>query len=874
MVKGQKRPPPPKSQGTDGDGTRTEEGSVHYFQIRDFEKSLQKTLQRGGEGKRAWKTTKAILGNLTEGDPFKGLVTPTIHGESRIQHSVKYDLGDGWRLVTWQNARTCGFLFIGNHDDVDHWLENNQGQRFAVGDRRATLVPGVGALISAGEPVSSSGQRLFELLPAELADHVFAGIPRSVARELEVLDTLTGSAELTAIAESIEDAERASLTLSVFNQLIHGNVDGAISIARLHMGEIRGFDELEDEELLEAEDGAEVRHLRIGSPEYEKWLLDIEKRSGWYEWFLFLHPEQEEVVSTDYPGSAQLSGVSGSGKTCVAVRRALRMAEDPDSKVLLVTLNRSLAGLLRQLVDAAATDSRLRERIEVISFFQLGKRLLVQFEPENERIYQDVTWQLKEHVDEIFREYYRQWLNCFDARVLVPLHQSINARGVSGEAYLREEFDWIRSAVGPAHRSDYLELPRRGRRFPLAGDMRQDILDGLSGWETKMRQVGVVDYLGLTSALSHHIDRIEPEFSHIIIDEAQDLGTTELRIIRKLVPEGPNDLFLCGDVAQTILPKHRSLTDAGIHSPTRARIVQNYRNSREILAAAYDLLRHNLHEDMLDSEDLEILDPKFANFSGQVPMALLCDSLEDEIAYARSFADTRLKQGVKTVCIGFAGFSTRDIAGFAKKCGVTALDGAYDPSTDRLVFSDLEQTKGYEFETLIIIQCTADVLPPKDEPEEEAHRAACKLYVAMTRAKHELILSFHGEASPWVTVVNESIDTDLWSAFEEMKPEFKVGVPDILPEIHPDSGVSHALKLQGSQFLYTKHAIGLSVEAQQKLEVLVDGQGLMKGDSGKSLRWADVGSLITDLTNGKKHDRSIGSVIAEEFRELGRRLGS
>ena len=41
---------------------------------------------------------------------------------------------------------------------------------------------------------------------------------------------------------------------------------------------------------------------------------------------MFLHPEQEKVVQADYPGVTQLSGVSGSGKTCVAVRRALRFA--------------------------------------------------------------------------------------------------------------------------------------------------------------------------------------------------------------------------------------------------------------------------------------------------------------------------------------------------------------------------------------------------------------------------------------------------------------------------------------------------------------------------------------------------------------------
>jgi hypothetical protein len=863
------------ARGSGSDQAHPGAAAVHFYQTKEFEKAFQKAILRGGPGKRAWEKVRAILGGLGEDDPFAGVVNTTKHGESRIPHCVKYDLGNGWRLVTTHHEKACGFLFMGSHDDVEHWAQEHRGQQFAVQDGHAVLVPGPGPSIPSGRRVTPGDGSLVDLLPTELADHVLEGVPRSLARRLEELDASASSNDVQAIADDIEDSEKAGLILAVLNQLLAGNVDGAASIAELHMGAITAFDELDEERFPEVEDGPEVRRLPIGSPEYEKWLEAFEKRSVWHEWFLFLHPEQEKVVRADYPGVTQLSGVSGSGKTCVAVRRALRFAEGKDSRVLLVTLNRSLAGLLRLLVEAVEVDDEVRARVEVTSFFDLAQRLILGFEPENERIYQDQTWKLGEHVDEVFREYYRQWLNFHDAEVLLPLHRTMNARGVNGELYLREEFDWIRSAVGPLDRGSYLDMPRRGRLFPIGKEMRQAVLDGLGGWETKMREVGVVDYLGLTSALSHHIDSIEAEYTHVFIDEAQDLGTTELRIIRKLVPEGPNDLFLCGDVAQTILPKHRSLADAGITSLTRERIVQNYRNSREILNAAYDLLRHNLHEDMLDSEDLEILDPKFASFSGPAPMALHAETLEEEIAYARAFAESRLSQGARTVCIGFAGFSARDIAAFAEKCGVTALHGDYDPASDKLVFSDLEQTKGYEFETLIIVQCTAGVLPPRDEPEEEAHRAACKLYVAMTRARRELILSFHGEASPWITAVNDSISTDLWSDVEVLRRELLNGVPELLPEVpeaSPDAGVDVALELPGAEFLYTRYALGLSLDAQERLDELVEAQDGAGEESKGGPQWTDVGSLITALSRSGDHDGAVGPAVADELRELGRRL--
>lgn len=848
-----------------------EANEIQYFQTRDFEKSLQKAMLLGKHEKSCALKVKAILGNLTEHDPFHGIVRITKHGESRIPHCVKYELGDGWRLVTCQHSKSCGFLFMGKHDDAERWLETNKGQTFAVENGRATLVPGTGAPIAYAKSYRAGhhDKPLIEHLPHDLADFMLDGIPRSVAKRLEALDGVSGPTTLQQISGGISDHQKSELVLTVFNQLMAGNIEGAETVLKLRSGAIPSFDDVDPHMLLDVEDGPEIRRLRIGSPEYEKWLEDIEKRTSWSEWFLYLHPEQEKVVKADYAGTAQLSGVSGSGKTCVAVRRALRLADVPDARVLLVTLNRSLAGLLRQLVESAGTDASARDRIEVTSFFELAQRLLLELEPSNARLHHDVTWKLGEHVDEIFREYYRRWLNFDAAKALVPLHLSMNARHVNGEVYLREEFDWIRSAVRHSDRQTYLNLQRRGRRFPIGAERRGDILTGLAGWEAKMQQVGVIDYLGLTSALSHHIDALKPLFDHIIVDEAQDFGTTELRILRRLVPVGPNDLFLCGDIAQTILPKHRALAEAGIGNPTRERIVQNYRNSREILMAAYDVLRNNLHEDIVDSDDLEILDPKFANFGGPVPMALCADTLEEEIAFARTYADTRLGQGARTVCVAFAGFSSRDMAAYAARCGVTALDGTYDPSTDSLVFCDLEQAKGYEFDTLIIIQCSDGVLPPADAPEEEAHRAACKLYVAMTRARRELILSFHGEASPWITAVHESIGSALWSEFEELNPDYLAGVPELLPEIEPESGLDDAYKLSGEQFLYTSFAQGLSIEAQQKLMEVVDGRGLIRAGSGRRVKWPNVGSLLTDMQRSRMHDTLLGPTVAAELRTLG-----
>lgn len=839
---------------------------VVFYQTKTFTRALNAAFMAGGQAQKRAERVKVVLGSLGDDDPFR--TTPvTNNGETRIPHCVKYDLGDGWRLVTVQDANSCFFVFVGDHGDTERWLNNNKGQTFGSRDRRMVQVPGFAA--DGAKPAPDRfgpSTPLLELLDGPTADELTDGLPRSVVRSLDDLTQASLPDAVTAAVAAIADDRRRAFVEASLQLLREGNVDGARARIDLQMGRIVAMDALSPEDFLEVQDGEDVRRLRVGSPEHEIWLAAFEKRSSWQDWFLFLHPEQAKVVEADYKGSAQLSGVSGSGKTCVVVRRALRLAEQSTGKVLVVTLNRSLAGLLRQLVDAACINEATRDRIEVTSFFELARDLLLEFEPENARLYQDVTWKLGEHVDEVFRQYYRQWENNIDAAVLEPLNRSLNVRGVSGEKYLRGEFDWIRSAFAPCERSRYLDVERLGRRFGIVEEWRRDILEGLLGWERKMREVGVIDYAGLTSALARHTGRIAPRYAHVLVDEAQDFGTSELQVLRALTRPGPNDLFLAGDVAQSILPKHRSLLEAGVRIPlsARERICKNYRNSREILRAAHDVLMETLHEELFDGEGLEVLDPQFANFSGPVPMALRAQTLEEEIGYARAYAATSLARGMRSVCIALAGYSARDVSEFARSLGIASLDGGYSPSAAPLVMSDLEQAKGYEFDVLVIVNCRDGVLPARDAPAEEAFRDACKLYVAMTRARRELVLSFHDAASPWLRAVSGSIAAEGWADCEECPTALLGPGPARLPE-HEGGEAAAEWGMAGPAFLYTTHAVELSPEAQAKLIELVDGVGLTSPGRGR-LRWRTVGGLVADLLRDGRHDKIAGPKVAEELR--------
>ena len=173
--------------------------------------------------------------------------------------------------------------------------------------------------------------------------------------------------------------------------------------------------------------------------------------------------------------------------------------------------------------------------------------------------------------------------NNFDASILKETHFHLVSQGVDAESYIAESLIGLEAHGFQMKEKEYLEIDRTGEVFHLFKH-REKILVALEAWEKKMLDVGVIDTLGLTTVLSKHLHKITPKYRSIIVDEAQDFGTTEISIVRKLVDETENDLFLCGDAAQQVQPKRQNFKRSGVNVTTRSfTLKKNYRNSKEIL---------------------------------------------------------------------------------------------------------------------------------------------------------------------------------------------------------------------------------------------------------------------------------------------------
>jgi hypothetical protein len=97
----------------------------------------------------------------------------------------------------------------------------------------------------------------------------------------------------------------------------------------------------------------------------------------WDKWTVFLHPAQRTLVERDYSGPARVAGSAGTGKTIVALHRAVFLARaNPDARVLLATFSDTLANALRAKLRALiSNEPRLGERLEVHSMDAIGRRL-------------------------------------------------------------------------------------------------------------------------------------------------------------------------------------------------------------------------------------------------------------------------------------------------------------------------------------------------------------------------------------------------------------------------------------------------------------------------------------------------------------------
>lgn len=850
---------------------------MEFAQDKDFMLSVMELNQKGGKFASAAQQVLNVIRvsqrkrNLKE--VFTGLVT-TNHGESRLQHCIKYDLRGSCRLITVQHNDICLLLYTGTHDDCDEWLEGNKGKRFHIKNVQEKRVIEATRVT---EDIQNPDARLtmisdlapgplWSKLPSRYFDALCADAPPNYVTELKKLTSIVSEDELLELALEAPEGYR-EVIYDTFELLKAGQIQEAKGRIDQFKRTVVPLEEAKAEDIQNAVSGDEVVFMGDVDPILFEHFV---KTASFEKWMLYLHPGQRELVQRDFNGPAKLTGVSGSGKTAVLIHRAVRLARlYPNERLLVLTLNRALSKLIKDLVSAALGEDA-PSNLEVKSFWELCREKLVSVEPENQLIYTDKTvatnkFAISEHIDDIWAEFYERRNNNTDAAILWPVHRTLLARNIFPADYIRQEFDYLRSALAPPERQQYLALEREGRAIPLEERYRRAVITGLSSWEKKMSVVGAVDYLGLTTALYKHLDKLRPEYRSILVDEMQDFGTVELKIIRRLVARQQNDIFLCGDTAQSVLTKYHKLSEADIEVNGRSHsILKNYRNSREILLAASQLFERN-RAVFAGVSNIEILKPELANFSSPPPLLLEGGSLPKELSHALGHLRTRMDElgaGRTKACIAICGLSQAELENLATQINLDLLTGDTNVVAGKVFLSDLEQTKGFEFDSMVILNCSEIAIPHPLLPPEESYRELCKLYVAMTRGKTELIVSYTGSPSPFIQKVTDFFTSGKWVDYSEPQ---KLDVKNFRSTRFAAEPVSRSEVLDAETVLMLPEAAGLSNLAQDKLLQLVPGTNRFRAH--KQIAWKRFDDCIAALRTSPAL-MSINSVSESTWTEL------
>jgi superfamily I DNA/RNA helicase len=462
-------------------------------------------------------------------------------------------------------------------------------------------------------------------------------------------------------------------------------------------------------------------------------------------WRVFLHPAQRRTAHAAYRGPARIMGGPGTGKTVAALHRALHLARQSSTphSILLTTFSRTLsAALERDLRVLFDDDDDLLTRVDVRGLDQLAHQIVtaehgrpVLLTPAEER-----EW----------------WATAVAEQA-----------PESTPAFLAEEWRTVVLARDIPDALGYVRTPRPGRGRPLSAAQRGPIWAAMRVFTERLRrerrwthETVCVEAARILAA------QMERPYRHAIVDEAQDLAPWQWRLIRAAVAPGSDDLFIAGDAHQRIYGHRVSLRQLGIDVVGRSeRLRINYRTTAEILTWSMGLLPGEAVEGI--DADAEALTGCRSEVHGPAPILIATADRDGEASRLIATVRAWLAEGVRPGQIGVAARTTA-----LARAAVTALGSAGIEATvlgegtrgsAGVVVATMHRMKGLEFRCVAVIGVDARTVPlaaavAADTEDPIAHewdiqRERCLLFVACTRAREQLVVSWSGAPSPFLDAV-------------------------------------------------------------------------------------------------------------------------
>ncbi len=453
----------------------------------------------------------------------------------------------------------------------------------------------------------------------------------------------------------------------------------------------------------------------------------------WEKWTIFLHPAQRQWVEKDYGGPARVSGSAGTGKTIVALHRAVYLARNhPDARVLLTTFSETLANSLRiKLRRLISNEPRIAERLEVHSIDDIGCRL-----------YSSNLSRPEIASKEVIQNYLRE------ASEQTSDHKF-------SQNFLLNEWEHVVDAWQLHTWEEYRDVLRLGRKTRLNEKQRALLWSIFEKLRARLTETGLLTMSQLFDQLASKLaGNKRPPFEFTVVDEAQDVSVSQLRFLAAIGADRPNALFFAGDLGQRIFQQPFSWKALGVEIRGRSQTLRvNYRTSHQIRMQADRLLGPEVSDVDGNKEDRR---GTVSVFNGPDPKIQVFNTIEAEAEAIGAWLSDRVESDLlKPHEIGVFVRSTAEIERAKRAAGdadlpFKILDDHASTTSGFVSISTMHLAKGLEFRAVVVMACDDEVIPLQEriamvvddsDLEEVYNTERHLLYVACTRARDHLLVS-------------------------------------------------------------------------------------------------------------------------------------
>ena len=682
------------------------------------------------------KKVQEFISKFRQDPTSKGLNYEKIHdARSANVHSVRIDQTYRGIVLKPEQGAIYILMWVDKHDDAYEWARRHE----------CLIHPATGAIqvidtsylqaVAPSAPIEIEKEKLFS---AYTKEQILAlGVPPAFIKQVmmltdvDALNQLKGVVPIEAweplhwLAEGFDYQD----VLDEFNDHPDKPVDTNDFIEAIERSK-RRFHVVENEQEL----------LQMLNAPLEKWRV-------------FLHPSQRKLVEAQASGPVRVLGGAGTGKTVVAMHRARWLAQQlagqPGKKVLFTTFTRNLAADIRANLQRLCTREEMA-RIEVINIDAWMSEQLKRHGYDFRVVYEN---------DEGRRK-------CWTLALL----QAPSELGLADNFYT-EEWQRVVQPNAVYTRDAYLKVSRVGRGTALSRIQRAKIWPVFEEFRSqmdraKLREMG--DAMHEAIVLLNE-KQVQLPYSSIVVDEAQDIGAPAFTLIRSIVPEGTNDLFIVGDGHQRIYRNKVVLGQCGINVRGRRskKLKINYRTTEETRQFAVSLLT-GVKVDDLDGNTDEMKD-YLSLLHGEQPMIFHLADFKEEADIIIKQIQALLANGVRSqdICITARTKHIFERYASAMNCAgietyALGQDSADNDERSGVRVSTMHRIKGLEFQYVFLAGINDGVVPESkalmtDDPVEfrdAIFNERALLHVAATRAVKGLFVSSNGKPSRLLTPEN------------------------------------------------------------------------------------------------------------------------